>query len=126
MYIFLILNWLQANLPTDASDTLRELSPWTYVIVTLTLVFCGIFVRLYTTEKKAREDIEKEYREYAISTVSEQISVSKDVIALVTTNKEEIKDALQVHGKSDMRLENILTHIREQLKRIEDLVSSKH
>lgn len=123
-YLLVKLFAIQTELPTGASDTLKELSPWAYVIVTLALAFCGIFLKLYLSEKKAREATEKEYREYAISTVSDQISVSKDVIALVTDNKEDIKDALKVHGQSDLKVENILTHIKNQLERIENLVTS--
>lgn len=118
MYIFFqILN-------SEASETLRELSPWSYVIVLLTLGFAGIFIKLYLSEKKARESVEKEFRSYTISTVKDQIAVSKDVISLVTNNKTEVKNALAQHSQSDMRLENLITHMKDQLDRIEKYMSN--
>lgn len=118
--IYNIYLFLQ-QLNSEASETLRELSPWAYVIVVLVLAFAGIFIKLYIAETKKTDDLEMEFRKFMSDTITQQIEVSRDVIDLVTRNKDEIKDALSTVNASDNKIEALITEIRNQLTRIEEV-----
>lgn len=118
--IYNILLVLQ-QLNTEASETLKDLSPWAYVIVILVLGFSGVFIKLYLSETKKNDELEVEFRKFMSDTITQQIEVSRDVIDLVTRNKNEIKDALNTVNASDNKVERLITEIRDQLTRIEEL-----
>jgi hypothetical protein len=106
----------------DALNTLERLSPWAYVIVILTLTISGVFLRLYITEKNEKAELEKEFRTFMANSLSKQIDVSKDVIQLVTRNKDEVKDALSTFTTSDAKIEALIAEVKSQLERVESAI----
>lgn len=106
----------------DALNTLERLSPWAYVIVILTLAMSGVFLRLYITEKNEKAELEKEFRTFMANSLSKQIDVSKDVIQLVTRNKDEVKDALSTFTTSDAKIEALIAEVKSQLERVESAI----
>jgi hypothetical protein len=106
----------------DALNTLERLSPWAYVIVLLTLAMSGVFLRLYITEKNKKAELEKEFRTFMADSLSKQIDVSKDVIQLVTRNKDEVKDALSTFTTSDAKIEALIAEVKSQLERVESAI----
>ena len=106
----------------DALNTLERLSPWAYVIVILTLAISGVFLRLYITEKNEKAELEKEFRTFMANSLSKQIDVSKDVIQLVTRNKDEVKDALSTFTTSDAKIEALIAEVKSQLERVESAI----
>jgi len=106
----------------DALNTLERLSPWAYVIVILTLAISGVFLRLYITEKNEKAELEKEFRTFMANSLSKQIDVSKDVIQLVTRNKDEVKDALNTFTTSDVKIEALIAEVKSQLERVESAI----
>jgi len=106
----------------DALNTLERLSPWAYVIVILTLAMSGVFLRLYITEKNKKAELEKEFRTFMANSLSKQIDVSKDVIQLVTRNKDEVKDALSTFTTSDAKIEALIAEVKSQLERVESAI----
>jgi hypothetical protein len=106
----------------DALNTLERLSPWAYVIVILTLAMSGVFLRLYITEKNEKAELEKEFRTFMAESLSKQIDVSKDVIQLVTRNKDEVKDALSTFTTSDAKIEALIAEVKSQLERVESAI----
>lgn len=120
LYLFLI----QTNeLATGASETLKDLSPWAYVIVVLALAVAGTFLKLYISEKNDHQALQKEYRNFMAESLSQQIEVSKDVIDLVTRSKEDVKDALVSVNSSDLKIENLISEVKNQLSRIEQAIT---
>jgi len=106
----------------DALNTLERLSPWAYVIVILTLAISGVFLRLYITEKNEKAELEKEFRTFMADSLYKQIDVSKDVIQLVTRNKDEVKDALSTFTTSDAKVEALIAEVKSQLERVESAI----
>jgi len=106
----------------DALNTLERLSPWAYVIVILTLAISGVFLRLYITEKNEKAELEKEFRTFMANSLSKQIDVSKDVIQLVTRNKDEVKHALSTFTTSDAKIEALIAEVKSQLERVESAI----
>lgn len=106
----------------DALNTLERLSPWAYVIVILTLAISGVFLRLYITEKNEKAELEKEFRTFMADSLYKQIDVSKDVIQLVTRNKDEVKDALNTFTTSDAKVEALIAEVKSQLERVESAI----
>jgi hypothetical protein len=106
----------------DALNTLERLSPWAYIIVILTLAISGVFLRLYITEKNEKAELEKEFRTFMGDSLSKQIDVSKDVIQLVTRNKDEVKDALSTFTTSDAKIEALIAEVKSQLERVESAI----
>jgi len=106
----------------DALNTLERLSPWAYVIVILTLAMSGVFLRLYITEKNEKAELEKEFRTFMANSLSKQIDVSKDVIQLVSRNKDEVKDALSTFTTSDAKIEALIAEVKSQLERVESAI----
>ena len=106
----------------DALNTLERLSPWAYIIVILTLAISGVFLRLYITEKNEKAELEKEFRTFMADSLSKQIDVSKDVIQLVTRNKDEVKDALSTFTTSDAKIEALIAEVKSQLERVESAI----
>jgi hypothetical protein len=106
----------------DALNTLERLSPWAYVIVILTLAISGVFLRLYITEKNEKAELEKEFRTFMADSLYKQIDVSKDVIQLVTRNKDEVKDALSTFTTSDAKIEALIAEVKSQLERVESAI----
>jgi len=106
----------------DALNTLERLSPWAYVIVILTLAISGVFLRLYITEKNEKAELEKEFRTFMAHSLSKQIDVSKDVIQLVTRNKDEVKHALSRFTTSDAKIEALIAEVKSQLERVESAI----
>jgi len=106
----------------DALNTLERLSPWAYVIVILTLAISGVFLRLYITEKNEKAELEKEFRTFMADSLYKQIDVSKDVIQLVTRNKDEVKDALNTFTTSDVKIEALIAEVKSQLERVESAI----
>jgi len=106
----------------DALNTLERLSPWAYVIVILTLAISGVFLRLYITEKNEKAELEKEFRTFMANSLSKQIDVSKDVIQLVSRNKDEVKDALSTFTTSDAKIEALIAEVKSQLERVESAI----
>ena len=106
----------------DALNTLERLSPWAYVIVILTLAISGVFLRLYITEKNEKAELEKEFRTFMANSLSKQIDVSKDVIQLVTRNKDEVKHALSRFTTSDAKIEALIAEVKSQLERVESAI----
>lgn len=111
-------------LNNGAGDTLKELSPWAYVIVILALAVAGTFIKFYVSEKNERIKLEKEFRDFMSISLSKQIDVSKDVIQLVSRNKDEVKDALNTFNASDIKVEHLITEVKGQLSRIEAALST--
>ena len=106
----------------DALNTLERLSPWAYVIVILTLAISGVFLRLYITEKNEKAELEKEFRTFMANSLSKQIDVSKDVIQLVTRNKDEVKDALSTFTTSDAKIAALIAEVKSQIERVESAI----
>jgi hypothetical protein len=118
------LTVIQQSVPDlEAAETLRELSPWAYVIVIFACVVAGVFYRLYVKEKEKRDLLEKEFRVFMSDSLTRQIQVSKDVIDLVENNKTSVNDALATFHNSDVKLESLMTEIRNQLTSIESHIT---
>jgi metal-responsive CopG/Arc/MetJ family transcriptional regulator len=88
----------------------------------LTLAISGVFLRLYITEKNEKAELEKEFRTFMANSLSKQIDVSKDVIQLVTRNKDEVKDALNTFTTSDVKIEALIAEVKSQLERVESAI----
>lgn len=121
--IGIIMAIQQAIQDSDAAETLRELSPWAYVIVIFAMGVAGVFYRLYVKEKDKRNDLEKEFRVFMSDSLSQQIQVSKDVIDLVKNNKTSVDDALNVFHNSDVKIESLITEVKHQLTSIESHIT---
>lgn len=121
---FTFLYVLQQGL-TDipAGETLKELSPWAYVIVIFALGVAGVFYRLYVKEKEKRELLESEFRLFMSDSLTQQIQVSKDVIDLVKNNKADVADALNTVQNSDIKVESLVNEIKHQLASIESSIT---
>lgn len=114
---------LQAVPDFEAGETLRELSPWAYVIVIFAVSVAGVFYRLYVKEKEKRDLLEKEFRGFMSDSLSQQIQVSKDVIDLVKNNKVSVDEALSTFHNSDIKIENLISEVNRQLASIESHIT---
>lgn len=118
-----LLVFMQSLDSSGAAETLRDLSPWAYVIVILSLSVAGVFYRLYVKEKEHRNKLEEEFRTFMSQSLTQQIQVSKDVIDLVNNSKVNVDQALSTFHDSDTRIESLISEMKNQLSSIESHIT---
>lgn len=121
--IELLVVFQESLVNSEAANTLKDLSPWAYVIVIFAIGVAGVFYRLYVKEKEHRDALEKEFRSFMSDSLSQQIQVSKDVIDLVKGNRSDVNDALHTFHTSDAKLEGLIGEVKSQLASIESHIT---